>query len=65
MNELIHALAADAEERDARQRQDMARFQARLEGLRQQASRQWTETERNVAALYAGQSILFQKGDRP
>jgi anti-sigma factor RsiW len=65
LNDLVHALAADVEERDARQRQDLAQVQDQLEGLRRQASRQWTQTERSVAALYAAHLILARKGESP
>jgi hypothetical protein len=63
MDELIHALTADVEERDVQQHERLARIHERLDRLGEQARLWQTETERNVAALYAAQFVSTKKGD--
>jgi len=63
MDELIHALTADMQERDVQQHERLARIQERLNRLGEQAQLWQTETERNVAALYAAQFVSTKKGD--
>jgi hypothetical protein len=65
MDDLIHALTADVEERDTQQRQRLDRLLDRLERVGAQARHWQRETERDVAALYAAQFVLTKKGDRP
>ena len=65
MDELIHALTADVQERDMQQQQRLERIQQRLERLGEQAHLWQRETERDVAALYAAQFVLTKKGDQP
>jgi hypothetical protein len=52
LSELVNALAADAAQRDASQRAEVAALQARLDRLRQQDLARWATLERDVRALY-------------
>ena len=53
VQELTRALAADAEARDQRQRDEVVRLRASLDLLQRFVAQRWAETERDVAALYA------------
>jgi hypothetical protein len=63
-NDLIHAVAQDVEDRDRTYRDLLTQLRAALDTLARQTARQWTETERNVAALYVFQNLL-KKGNEP
>jgi hypothetical protein len=66
LRDLIHALAADVEDRDYRRQQALARLQLRLETLQTQTERRLADNERTSAAFY---TALFgprnKKGERP
>jgi hypothetical protein len=64
LDELVHALAADVQDRDAEQRRRIARLQVRLEELQAQAGRRLYETERQVRALYVAQFQPPPKGEQ-
>jgi hypothetical protein len=63
MDELIHALSADLEQRDASQQERLVRLREGLDALREQTRERWKETERAVAALCAAQLNLTKGGD--
>jgi hypothetical protein len=63
MDELLHALAADVNDRDAEQRRRITRVQDRLDDLQAQARRRLYETERQVRALYVAQFQPPGKGE--
>jgi hypothetical protein len=63
MDELIHALSADMEQRDAQQQEKLTRLRDRLEALREQTHERLTQTERVVAALGAAQLSLTKGGE--
>jgi hypothetical protein len=52
LQELTHALAADVDSRDSKQRDDLTRLRAQLDALRRQTNQRWVETARDVTALY-------------
>jgi hypothetical protein len=52
LQELTHALAADVDARDHRQRDEQIRLRAQLDSLRRQADQRWVETAKDVTALY-------------
>jgi hypothetical protein len=64
LDELVHALAADVQGRDAEQQRRIARLQVRLEELQAQAGRRLYETERQVRALYVAQFQPPPKGEQ-
>jgi predicted anti-sigma-YlaC factor YlaD len=55
ISDLVHALAADVDARDARYQQDLATLSGIVQDLRRQSDRHWTAARRDVAALYAAQ----------
>jgi hypothetical protein len=63
MSNLIHALADDLEGRDAQQQESARRLQARLDAIQLQGSARWTETRRDIAALYTAQFGSPRKGE--
>ncbi|HZT83556.1 MAG TPA: zf-HC2 domain-containing protein [Gemmataceae bacterium] len=65
LDDLLHALAEDVDSRDAQTQKDVARLRARLAELQAQNHEHWTETERNVAALYAAHFRVSRKGEQP
>jgi anti-sigma factor RsiW len=56
LQELAHALAADVDSQDQRQRDELTRLRAQVESLRRQTDRRWAETARDVTALYTMQT---------
>jgi hypothetical protein len=62
---LVQTLSEDADLRDGRQQQEIARLRAEMQVLRQQLGEQRLVTERDVAALYAAQFPDKQKGAIP
>jgi anti-sigma factor RsiW len=68
MSETLHALADSLDVRDARIRQSLEgrvdTLEARLETLRRQNGQRWSETERNVAAIYTAMFVLPNKGEK-
>jgi hypothetical protein len=60
---LIHALADDLESRDAQQQESIKRLQVRLDTLQAQSGARWTETRRDIAALYTAQFGPNPKGE--
>jgi hypothetical protein len=65
LDELLHAAMSDFDDRDKSRSEAVARLQRRLEEFRIQNSRRWSETERNVAAMYTALFVLPKKGERP
>jgi hypothetical protein len=65
MDELLHALITDVGDRDDRQTQRVARLRERVEELRLQNSRRWSDLDRNVAAMYTALFVLPKKGEKP
>jgi hypothetical protein len=61
LSDLIHALKRDADDRDQRFAERLARLQAQVQAIRSQADDRWNATEQDVAALY----LLTRKGDKP
>ncbi len=59
LKDLIHALVADVDARDERQKVALARLQSRLLNAQSQAEERWQATERDMAALY----VLSRKGE--
>jgi hypothetical protein len=60
LSDLIHALKRDADERDKRFAERLARLQEQIRAIRSQADRRWNATEQDVAALY----LLTRKGEK-
>jgi hypothetical protein len=60
LSDLIHALKRDADGRDQRFAERLARLQAQVQAIRSQADRRWNATEQDVAALY----LLTRKGEK-
>ena len=61
LSDLIHALKRDADGRDQRFAERLARLQAQVQAIRSQADDRWNATEQDVAALY----LLTRKGEKP
>lgn len=65
LNEIAQAMATDAEARDARFQENLARLESRLQELQRLTNQRWTDTQRDVSALYAAQFVLPKKGISP
>jgi len=65
LTELVQTLSEDADLRDGRRRQEIARLREQMQGLQQQLIEQRVATEKDVAALYAAQFPEKQKGAFP
>jgi hypothetical protein len=65
VTELTQLLASEIETRDRRQGQEIARLQGRMQELHHQMAQWRVATERDVAALYAGQYLTSKKGMTP
>jgi hypothetical protein len=61
LSDLIHALKQDADERDQRFADRLARLQQHVRALQSQSDLRWDTTEKDVAALY----LLTRKGEKP
>jgi hypothetical protein len=64
VKDLIRVLAQDVQSRDREHREQLLRLQARIEAFLDTAYDRSTSMERDVAALYAAQFRLPQKGDK-
>jgi hypothetical protein len=62
-DELVHALAEDAELKDANHRAELVLVRARVEAIRKQSQDRLEETERDLSALYAVQFGPGKKGE--
>jgi predicted anti-sigma-YlaC factor YlaD len=65
IDELLHALITDVGDRDERQTQRIARLRERVEELRLQNSRRWSDLDRSVAAMYTALFVVPKKGEKP
>ncbi|HMF15306.1 MAG TPA: zf-HC2 domain-containing protein [Gemmataceae bacterium] len=65
LDDLLHAVIIDIADRDERQAQRLARLFERLEEVRVQNGRRWSETERNVAAMHAAMLVRPPRGEKP
>jgi predicted anti-sigma-YlaC factor YlaD len=65
LDELLHAVITDVGDRDERQTQRVARLRDRVEELRLQNSRRWSDLDRSVAAMYTALFVLPKKGEKP
>jgi hypothetical protein len=61
LSDLIHALKQDADDRDRRFAERLARLQQEVRAIQSQADHRWNVTEQDVAALY----LLTRKGEKP
>jgi hypothetical protein len=65
MGEILQALAASAENSD-RQRQDqLAKLREEMATMRNQSQKRWTETQRDLSALYTAQFGARTSGVNP
>src|SRR5438094_133653 len=55
ISELISALAVNMDTTDRDRQDQFARLKAELASLQQQSQRRWSQTERDVSALYTAQ----------
>jgi predicted anti-sigma-YlaC factor YlaD len=65
LSEAVRALSDDADQRDERRQQEVARLRAQVLALQQQMIELRLATEKDVAALYAAQFPPKQKGASP
>jgi hypothetical protein len=65
LDDLIHALITDVGDRDERLSQRLARLRERVEELRLQNSRRWSDLDRSVAAMYTAMFVVPKKGEKP
>jgi anti-sigma factor RsiW len=65
LNQLILAVALDAESRDQDRQREVVRLRRELGELQRRTADQWRSTEQDVAALYAAQFLLAKKGTQP
>jgi Putative zinc-finger len=65
LNELVHALAANLEADDRGRREDLIKLQQELAAIRQLDEKRWSETKRDVSALYTAQFGARNSGANP
>jgi hypothetical protein len=65
LSELVQELSNDADRREVRRLEEMARLRTQVQNLQQQLIEQRLATEKDVAALYSAQSSDKQKGASP
>jgi predicted anti-sigma-YlaC factor YlaD len=65
LTRLLHALVNDADMREDDRRREIAVLQQRLELLQAQGNVRWSETKRDLDALYLAQFSQTQKGNQP
>jgi len=65
LTRLIHALADDAKARDGERQREIDGMQQRLDLLQAQDNVRWTDTKRDLDALYVARFGLSQKGTQP
>lgn len=62
IRDTLHALAGSLDTRDAQFRQAVGQLETRLESLRMQDGRRWSENDRNFAALYNAVFFIPKQG---
>ena len=65
IDELLHALITDVGDRDERLTQRLSGLRERVEELRLQNSRRWSDLDRSVTAMYTAMFVLPKKGEKP
>lgn len=65
LNELVHALAANLEAGDRGRREDLIKLRQDLAAIRQLDEKRWSETRRDVSALYTAQFGARNSGANP
>jgi Putative zinc-finger len=65
LNELVHALAANLEAGDHGRREDLIKLRQELAAIRQIEDKRWSETRRDVSALYTAQFGARNSGENP